>query len=142
MKKNNGYTFEITKDMATAKTTARVSTKHSQLVARHINGIDFTKAKLIVEGLIKKKVAIDSYMGKYYTKTSQAILKLLKLLESNAINKGLNPNEMKVFVSAHKGPTYLRSRRKRIFGIRLKVTHLQAVLKPVKKSIKKEDDKK
>jgi ribosomal protein L22 len=142
--KNKGYTFEITEDMASAKTTDRVSTKHSQFVARHLNGLNLLKAKELLEGLISQKIGIDSYMGKYYTKSSEGLLRLLKLLEANALNRGLDFETMNVFVSAHRGPAYRRSRRKQKFGTRLKVSHLHAVLKPGKntKPAVKKDNKK
>jgi len=131
------YTFPVTKEMASAKTTARVSTKHSQFVAKQINRKNFAIAKKIVDGLASEKRGIDSYSGKYYTKTSKQILRLLNLLEANALNKGLVPEEMQLLISAHQGPAYLRSRRKRMFGMKLKVTHLQAALRPSKKKVKK-----
>jgi len=142
--KNKGYTFPITKEMATAKTTSRVSTIHSRFVAKQINGMNFVKAKQVVDDLITKKRGIHSYMGLYYTKTSKEILKLLKLLEANALNRGLDFETMNLFISAHMGPAYLRGRRKQSFGMKLKVTHLHAILKPSKKTkpaVKKEKKK-
>jgi ribosomal protein L22 len=128
-----GYTFEITKEMVTAKTTSKISTVHSQLVVKYINGKNFAKAKYIIDGLATEKRGIDSRMGRYYTKTSEGFMKLLKLLEANALNRGMDFDSMDLFICASKGPAYHRGRRKSSFGSKLKVTHLQAVLKPGKK---------
>ena len=91
-----------------------------------INRKKFADAKKILKDLVDKK---KSLRGKYFTKTAKEITKILNQLENNAKNKKLNPDEMFLFISAHKGPTMHRARRKwRRFGSKLKMCHIQAVL--------------
>jgi hypothetical protein len=142
--KNNGYTFPITKEMASAKTTARVSTKSSKTIAKKINNKNFLMSKTLVEKMFLGKKSLN---GKYYTKTSEAIFKLLKLLEANAISKGMSVEGTELLFSAHMGPNYRRSRRKQHYGTKMKITHLHAVIKPgkvkkIKTVIKKVEKKK
>jgi len=103
-----------------------ISSKNAVKVCRSINRKKFDYAKNKLEDLINKK---ENLNGKYFTKTSKEIFKLLKQLENNAKSKNLDPNAMFLFVSAHRGPTLHRARRKwRKFGSRLKICNVQAVL--------------
>jgi ribosomal protein L22 len=106
--------------------TFSISAKNATKVCKAINRKKFADAKKILEDLIAEK---KDLRGKYFTKTSKEILKLLKQLENNAKNKKLDSEAMFLFVSAHRGPTMHRARRKwRRFGSRLKICHVQAVL--------------
>ncbi len=116
----------VSKEMAFARSSLRISTKHAIKVCRFINRKKFSDAKKALENLLKEKVSID---GKYYTKTAREILKLLNSVESNARAKDLSPEEMLVYISAHRGTTLLRSRRRRKHGIRLKSSQIQVILK-------------
>ena len=56
-------------------------------------------------------------------------MKLLKQLDFNARKKELDADNMFLFISAHRGPTMHRARRRwRKFGSRMKSCHVQAIL--------------
>ena len=122
------YTFPITKEMVHARRRLNVSLKATTTICRKINRKRFKNALDFVEDLANEKKSID---GKYYTKSANELFKFLKILRSNADVKGVDPIDLTLFVSVHRGPTLYRSRRKRRFGIRLKVCNVQAVLKKV-----------
>jgi ribosomal protein L22 len=109
-----------------ASGTFSISPLNSVKVCKAINRKKFSSAKKFLENLIAEKADLN---GKHFTKTSEEILKLLNQLEKNAKNKNVDPENMYIFISAHKGPTLHRARRKwRKFGSRLKIAHVQAVL--------------
>ncbi len=132
---NENYTFPTTKDDVTASTTMRASTKAAEKICRALNRKDFSKAKKFCEGLIEQTVSLD---GKFHTKAAGMILELLESAEKNAQHRNLPVEGRTLFISAHQGPKYLRARRKRMFGSRMKVTHVQAVLRIAKPAEKKE----
>jgi len=106
--------------------TYSISLKNAVKVCKAINRKNFAEAKKILENLLNKKTSLR---GKYFTKTAKEISKLLKDLENNARNKKLESDSLFLFISAHKGPTMHRARRKwRKFGSKLKICHIQAVL--------------
>lgn len=109
-----------------ASTTFGASTKASLKICKAINRKSFDSAKKFIEDLIDEKKSLD---GKFHTKSAKEILTLLTSVENNAKAKNVDPTGMEVFISTHKGPTYYRGRRKRSFGVRLKMTHVQVVLK-------------
>lgn len=114
------------KGNACAFGTFSISLKNSIKVCKAINRKKFADAKKILKDLIDKK---KSLRGKYFTKTAKEITKILNQIENNARNKKLDPDAMFLFISAHKGPTMHRARRKwRRFGSKLKMCHVQAVL--------------
>jgi len=114
------------KGKACASGTLSISPLNSVKVCRKINRKKFVDAKKTLEELLNKKTSLD---GKYFTKTSKEILKLLNQLENNAKNKNLDVNTLFLFISASKGPTMHRARRiSQKFGSRLKMCHIQAVL--------------
>jgi len=104
----------------------RISTKHAVKVCKKINRKKFDIAKKYIENLLNRKISIDR---KYNTKTTKEILNVLNSLENNARVKNLDPIGMELFISAHIGTKLLRGRRKRMFGMILKNTTLQAFLK-------------
>ena len=109
-----------------ASGTFSISPISSVKVCKAINRRKFSYAKKLLEDLLAEKKDLK---GKYYTKTSEEILKLLNQLEKNAKNRNVDPENMYLFISAHKGPTLHRARRRwRKFGSRLKIAHVQAVL--------------
>jgi ribosomal protein L22 len=109
-----------------ASGTFSISLKNAVKVCKLINRKKFLDAKKDLEDLLNKKISLN---GKYFTKTTKEILKLLYQLEANMRNKKLDPDSLFLFISAHKGPTLHRARRKwRKFGSRLKMCHIQAVL--------------
>ena len=114
------------KEKARASSTLSISLKNAVKVCKAINRKKFADAKKILEDLLNKKISLN---GKYFTKTVKEILKFLNQLERNALNKNIDPNSLFIFISAHKGPTLHRARRRwRKFGTRLKICHVQAVL--------------
>jgi large subunit ribosomal protein L22 len=112
---------------ATAKTTARISLKHSVILCKRIKGAKLNRAKKFLQNLIDKKENID---GKYYTKASKQILNLLEDAGTNAKQKGMD--EDKLFVKtakADKGFTFvLPKTRAKFRGRRGKVTNLTVVV--------------
>jgi ribosomal protein L22 len=115
-----------TKEKVRAVGTISVSTEHAIKVCRVLNRKKFIDAKKILEGLVDKDD--DSLDGKFFTKTSTEILAILNQLENNAKNMELDANALNLFISAHRGPTMYRAKRDRRHGIKLKSTHVQAVL--------------
>ncbi len=124
-----GYTVPIEKGMACAKTMEKVSTVAAQIISKRINGMELKDARTFLEKMVAKRVSINN---KFHTNAAECILSLVKAAESNAITKGLDTEALAVIAAAHKGPKMFRGRRKRAFGMRMKATHVQIVLKPAK----------
>ena len=114
-----------TKEKVRASSTVSISYINASKVCKALNRKKFSDAKKFLEKLINRNVSIN---GKYFTKTSDEILKILNQLESNARTINLDPNSLNLFISSHKGSTMYRGRRDRRHGIRLKSAHIQAVL--------------
>ena len=115
-----------TNKKVSASSTLRISHKNAAKVCKALNRKKFVDAKKILNDVLNQKMALKR---KYYTKTSEEILKLLKQLEFNARKKGLDSDIMFLFISAHRGSTLHRARRRwRKFGSRLKSCHVQAIL--------------
>ena len=114
------------KGKACASGSMSISPISAVKVCKALNRKKFVDAKKMLEDVVSEK---RSLKGKYFTKTSREILKLLNQIENNAKNKNLDVNAMFLFISASKGPTLHRARRKwRKFGSRLKMCNVQAVL--------------
>jgi ribosomal protein L22 len=132
-----------TKDGACARGSLPISTSKAVKICRVVNRKKLDEVKKILNEVYTEKRSID---GKYYTKAVKEILNLLNTVESNARQKGLDPDKLIVYISAHKGPTLLRARRKRDFGLKLKMCHVQIVLKGEKigrrKKVRKSGNKK
>lgn len=129
-----GYTVPIQKDMACANATEKISTVAAQAVSKKINGMAFKEAKAFLEKVVDGKASVNY---KLHTNASECILALLKSAENNAVAKGIDTETLKVMAASHKGPKIFRGRRKRAFGMRMKSTHVQIVLKPAKMKIEK-----
>jgi ribosomal protein L22 len=114
-----------TKEKVRASSTLSISPINASKVCKVLNRKKFGVSKKFLEDLINKKISIN---GKYYTKTVKEISKVLNQLENNAKSLSLDADSLNLFISAHKGPTMYRSRRDRGHGIRLKSSHIQAVL--------------
>lgn len=132
------YTMPVSKEMVTAKTTASISTKNAVIVCKKLNKMPFGKAKKTIADVVEKKRSIR---GQYFTSASESIKNLMESLEHNAKARDIEPDKMTLFLCAHQGASMMRSRRKRGHGVRIKSTHLQAILKPVKKQEKKVEKK-
>ena len=114
------------KEKVCASGTFSISQLNAVKVCKSINRRKFADAKKILDDLLNEKISLK---GKYFTKTTEEILKLLYQLENNAKSKKLNPDPLFLFISANRGPTMHRARRRwRKFGSRLKICHIQAVL--------------
>jgi len=123
------YTMPVTKEMAYARSTIRASTKDSHIICKKVSRWQFEKAKAFIAGLAAETADID---GKHYTGAAEKIMVMLNSLEANARRKGLEPEKMIIYMSAHQGPNMMRSRRKRMFGSKMKITHVHAILKAKK----------
>lgn len=128
-----GYTMPITKEMVTAQTDLRASTKASLSICKRLNRRGFAEAKGFAEKLVEKEVSVD---GKYHSKAAEGILRMLKGLEANAKNRDMDAAKMRLNISVHSGPKLLRGRRNRHHGMRLKNTKIQAVLMPAAEKTK------
>jgi len=113
------------KEKVRALGTFSISSENAIIVCKVLNRKKFSDAKKLLENIVNKK---DSIKGRYFTKTSTEILKLLNQLESNARAQNVDASSLNLFISAHKGPTMYRGRRDRRHGIQLKLAHIQAVL--------------
>lgn len=134
------YTFPIAKEMASASTTLSVSPKHALAICRALNRKNWKDAKAKVDALANEETPLTGrWKGKYYTKAATHISKLLDTVAANARQKNLDPETARLLISAHRGPSMYRGRRKRKFGMQMKIVHVQAVLKPV--PAKKEEKK-
>ena len=133
------YTIPITKEMVTARTDIRASEKAAVDVCRKLNRKDFAKAKSWLEDLVEGTTDID---GKFHTKASAKILELLESLEQSAKNRNIGTEGMQLMISVHRGPTLYRGRRRRNFGLRLKIAKIQAILRPVHHAKKMKEAKK
>lgn len=119
------YTIPIKEKMVCASSTLPISSLNAVKVCRALNRKKFADAKEILSNALNKKSTLK---GKYYSKTVEEILKLINQLESNTKIKNLNPDTMTLFISAHRGPTTYRSRRRRQHGMQMKICHVQAIL--------------
>ena len=120
------YAIPPSKETTRASGTFSISPLSAVKVCKAISRKKFPDAKRFLEGLISEE---KSLRGKHYTGTAEEILKLLNQVEKNAKNKNIDASALFLFISAHRGPTMHRARRKwRKFGSRLKVCHVQAVL--------------
>lgn len=104
----------------------RISHKNAVNVCKKLNRKKLAEAKKFLVDVLDQKSTIKR---KYYTKTSEELLEVLKQLEFNARKKELDADNMFLFISAHRGPTMHRARRRwNKFGTRMKSCHVQAVL--------------
>ena len=125
-----GYTFPITKEMVTAKSTVPASERATDFICKELNSMKFAAARKLLGEVLEGK---RSFGGKYHTKAATEVAKLISGIESNARARNIDPDPMQLFISTHNGPKLLRLRHKRRFGMRIKIAHVQAVLTPVKK---------
>jgi large subunit ribosomal protein L22 len=130
-----------------------ISTKQSVEICKNIRGKSVEQAKKLLERVIVKETPIRMrrYIkdtahkkgigpGKYPVKAAKEILRLLKIAESNAQNKGLSTNEMVItHISANKAsrPWHFGRQRRR----KNKRTHVEVVLFERKKQEKVQQKK-
>ncbi|MDP4012762.1 MAG: 50S ribosomal protein L22 [Candidatus Nanoarchaeia archaeon] len=139
-----------------AKVTARsmpVSTKHVIEISNYIRGKNVQKSKEFLENVLKMKSAVPMRRyrsaghrkgkvgpGRYPQKATKEVLRLLKNLESNAQNKGLEVGALYIkTIIPNLGETIPRYGRNR--G-QAKRTHLEIVAEEAETKPKKEIKKK
>ena len=118
-----GYSFQVEDPLLYVKASARevnISPKHAREICGTIKGMTITRARNLLEDVIKKKVAIPyrrfhlqvshksstkGYVaGGYPVKSAEVFLKLLDNLENNASFKGMNIEKVAiVHANAYKG---------------------------------------
>ncbi|OYT43130.1 MAG: hypothetical protein B6U88_01855 [Candidatus Aenigmarchaeota archaeon ex4484_56] len=105
----------------------RISVKNAKIVCKQIRGLDIYKAKKFLEDILNKRRSIN---GRYYTKTTKEILRILKSAEKNAEFKNLElENTYIAYIAPSDGVHMYRLRHKRTIGRKLKTAHLGIVLK-------------
>lgn len=116
-----GYAYQGKKDEKVVKAQAvglRISPKESYEVANALRGLNVVKAKTLLEGAVALKIPIPYRRynqsgvghrkghfgpGRFPVNTSKEFLKLLKLLEANAVFKGMKKENLVLFhVASHK----------------------------------------
>lgn len=124
-----GYPVEIEEEnVKAAGVNLRISRKKAQRICREINNkkMKLNRAKEFVENLIDGEENID---GKTYRKAAEGVLEVLENAENNAEFKGIDKGKLRVkAISAEKGTTLRRMRRRRDFGNRLKTANVKVVL--------------
>jgi ribosomal protein L22 len=131
--------YALTSRSASASSTLKISHEDAVKFCRVINRKKLVNAKRSLDRILIGKMTLD---GRTYMKITEEMSKMLNQLESNARKKGLDPDNMFVFVSTHRGPTMHRGRRRwRKFGSRMKSCHVQLVLSD-KDSFSKKEKKK
>ncbi len=99
-----------------------ISLKKARVVCARIRKKRLKEATEYLERLIRQEESID---GKHYTKTAAELLKLLFSLRKNAEAKGLDWENLVLYISPKKGMTIHRRRRKSGFGTRMKTCHVE-----------------
>ncbi|MFH1409834.1 MAG: 50S ribosomal protein L22 [Nanoarchaeota archaeon] len=122
-----------------------ISSKHAIEICNMIRGKDVSKAKELLERVIKKHQAVAMRRfsgdtghkpgmgpGRYPVKAASEILKIIKHAEANAQVRGLNTASMKiVHLCANRGARPMRHGRKG--GVQSKRTHIEIVVEETEK---------
>jgi len=119
-----GY-VQAKNNVACAKSLAGISPKSALKVARVVNGMKVKNAKSFLNSLIEGKISIEN---KFYTASAEGLLDVISSAELNAEKKDIDMENLKLNISVHKGPKRMRSRRKRNFGLQLKLANIQVIL--------------
>ncbi len=117
-----------------------ISTKQSIEICNYIRGKSLKQSKNILQKVIEKKLAIPFRKfnidmghkkgiasGRYPIKSSSVILKILNSAEYNAINKGLNNNNLfvkNIIANMASQPWHTG----RLIRRRMKRTHIEVIL--------------
>ena len=143
------YTYATAVDKAKqAQTVALnqpVSTKQSLEIARWLRGRSTEKAKVLLQAVIEKRIAVPYKRfnkkiahkkqigpGKYPVKTASLFLKLINEVEANASVKGLNEEALKIHaIVVHKGARNMHHGRQR--GRTFKNAHIEIVVEETEK---------
>jgi len=98
------------KSVASHSWDAAVSLKNSKIVANAIRGRKVDSAVRLLEDMMDEKRNIR---GRFYTKTAEKFIELLKNAQSNAKVVGMDDARLHVYVArASKGRTFFRPRSK------------------------------
>jgi large subunit ribosomal protein L22 len=146
------YAFKSDKENV-VRTVGRdipISTKTAIEICNFIRGMPLAKATAMIEKVRDQKLAVPFRRftegaghkkgigsGKYPLNASLALLKLFKLLEANAQNKGLSSSLMIIHACAQQAPRPMHYGRKR--RIRMKRVHIELAvqeMEPAKKEAK------
>tara|TARA_Y100000310_G_C20621188_1_gene783372 strand:+ start:1106 stop:1519 length:414 start_codon:yes stop_codon:yes gene_type:complete len=126
-----------------------ISKKDAVEIASFIRGKKLKKVKVMLEEVIVKKLIVPfkrfnkdrghkrgkMAAGRYPVKASTHILGLVKSAEMNALNKGMNSDDLYISrIIANKGTGQMHHGRFR--GRSMKRTHLEVALSEVKKNKK------
>jgi large subunit ribosomal protein L22 len=113
--------FDRSKHVRAALREKSISHKHAREVAIALKGMSIERARVFLEDVIAKKIAVpyrrynnevahrsnirDGYCsGRFPQKTAKEVLKLLDNLESNAEYKGMDLDSLKIISAVvHKG---------------------------------------
>jgi large subunit ribosomal protein L22 len=146
------YAFKSDKEnvIRTVGRDIPISTKTAIEICAFIRGLPLAKARAMIEKVKDKQLAVPFRRftegaghkkgigsGKYPLNASLALLKLFKLLESNAQNKGLSSSLRIVHACAQQAPRPMHYGRKR--RIRMKRVHIELAvqeMEPAKKEAK------
>lgn len=106
---------------------ANISTKDSLILSRQLKGLRVDRATRFLDDLLSQKVNVA---GKYYTKTAETFLQVLKSAEANAKQKNLDTEKLFVKIAkADKAAKVVRPKSRFKFrGREGKSTHIQIVL--------------
>ncbi len=142
------YSINI-QDEKTAKASVKdvnVSYKHATLVMKAIRKMKLKSAEKYLEGVISKKTIVPfpkyntgvghkagGKIGKYPVKASRIALKLLKNVENNAENKGLDTDKLVIIhAKADKGTKIERRASKGRWRYNnIVLTHMEVVVREV-----------
>jgi len=115
------------KSIAARAWDAGVSLKSSKLVAGAIRGRKLDKAVKLLEDMVGEK---RNLRGRFYTKTAEKFIELLKNAESNAKVVGMDAARLHVYVArASKGRTFYRPRsRLGRTGEKAKLSNIEIVV--------------
>ena len=144
------------KEENTVKAVGRnlsVSPKQGTEICKYVRGRSLNQAKMLLQQSIdmKRPVPFTRFVnglghksgmsaGRYHPKACQLILNVIKSAEANAKNKGFNAQDLKVVhIAMQIGPknSHQGRQRRSIF----KNSHIEVVLKEVKGTAPKKNDK-
>lgn len=120
------YTFNPKEKCAKAYiTNSRISTKKAAKLCKIIRGKKLKVVRRLLQDLVNRRRSID---GKYYTKASEEMLRIMNSCTKNAEFMNLDTEKMFVHASAHMGTIIRRRRRKGGFGSRMKNSNIEFML--------------
>ncbi len=143
------YSLQIKNEKKIAKASVKdldISWKHAVVVMDFIRGKNLKKAMEMLEQVINKELPVPfkkfntgvghrpgGIIGKFPVKASKEILKLLKNVENNAENKGLDGDKLMIIhAKADKGATLERRAPKgRWRHNNITLTHLEVAVREV-----------